>query len=349
MEIEDPISGRIVLRRGSLADLAREIERLSPQGALVLADRGIEDSWLPHVEGALYGAGVEHVVMRMGGESCKSLEWARAAWEAMANMGLGRKSATVGVGGGAVCDLAGFVASTYMRGTLLALVPTTLLAQVDASIGGKNGVNLTGKNLVGTFYRPDLVLIDPDTLSTLPREEMASGLAEVVKCGVACDPRLFSLVESVGAGLLDPSREELDLVIQRAVAAKVSVVRRDWRDLGPRMRLNLGHTVGHAIEAVSGYSIRHGHAVAIGLVAACRVAERLLGFEHAERVERLLARLGLPTGLPLPPGEVVRAALLDKKSWLGRLAMVLPEDLGSATVRRVPEEVLLEVLEGMAN
>ncbi len=350
MEVDDPVSGRIVVRRGAFADLPRELSALSPQGALVLADRGVQETWLPRVEAALEEAGVDRVTLSVRGEPCKSLRWAEAAWRAMAEAGLGRRNLVLGVGGGAVCDLAGFVASTYMRGTLLALVPTTLLAQVDAAIGGKNGVNLGGKNLIGTFYRPDLVLVDPDTLSTLPPEEVASGLAEVVKCGVACDRGLFSLVESAGRRLLDVSGPELDLAIRMAIKAKVSVVREDWKDLGPRMKLNLGHTVGHAVEAASGYSVRHGFAVSVGLVAACRVAERLLGFDHAVRVESLLRLLGLPTRLPpgISPRDVLRKALLDKKSWRGRLTMVLPEGIGCVQTRRVPEEVLLDVLEGMA-
>jgi 3-dehydroquinate synthase len=250
--------------------------------------------------------------------------------------GLGRDAVIIAMGGGVVTDLAGFVAATYMRGVPCVLVPTTLLAMVDASIGGKTGVDHPkGKNLIGAFHQPAAVFIDIDFVSTLPEREFRSGLAEVVKTGVIRSRDLFDRI-AAGAGDLGARNPDLmtDL-IAGACRIKAEVVAADEREGDLRKILNFGHTIGHAIEALSGYTLAHGEAVSIGMVAEARIAVHLgvLAREAAERIETILERLGLPVRLPagsdqMQPWKIVEAARLDKKGRAGRIVYVLPSSVG---------------------
>jgi 3-dehydroquinate synthase len=258
----------------------------------------------------------------------------------------------VALGGGVVGDLAGFVAATYMRGVPLVQVPTTLTAQVDAAIGGKTGVNLpAGKNLVGAFHQPRAVLADVSTLTTLPEREFRSGLAEVAKYGLTLDPEMLGVLEQRADAVLARDAGALADVVARSVRAKAAVVGTDERDQGPRLVLNYGHTLGHALERLDHYAGRsHGEAVALGMVFAARLSERLglAGPALAPRHQRLLAAFGLPTGGPLPDVEsILEAFRLDKKHQ-GSTRLVLLEDIGVArVVDTVPEATMREVLEEM--
>lgn len=244
------------------------------------------------------------------------------------------------LGGGAVGDLAGFAAATFLRGVPLVILPTTLLAQVDASIGGKNAVNLPeGKNLVGAFHQPALVLADTETLATLPEREFRAGLAEVVKLGAVADAALFRRIEREAARILAREPRVVAGLVALAIRWKARLVADDERDLrGRRALLNYGHTLGHAIEAACGFRrLLHGEAVAIGIAGAARLAAAtgLMAPAGAARQEALLARLGLPTRVP--PG-VTRRALLrairaDKKALAGRPAFVLTAKIGSGRLR----------------
>ena len=255
------------------------------------------------------------------GEAAKTLEVAGAAYEWLAGMGLTREDTVAAVGGGALTDAAGFIAATFLRGVEAVYVPTTLLAAVDASIGGKTALNLGAKNLVGAFYHPARVVIDADVLDALPAALRRAGSAEAVKAGLVGDPALVALYERDGAGA------DLAEVVRRAVAVKAAIVGRDPQDRGERAHLNYGHTVGHAVEVAGGWA--HGDAVAVGLVAAGRASALLAGFAEEARQRDLLAALGLPVAAPgLDPATVRRLMGLDKKRTGDGLRLVLLEAVG---------------------
>ncbi len=276
------------------------------------------------------------------GEAHKTLETVNRLYAALLTGGLDRGGLVLALGGGVVGDVAGFTAATYMRGVAFAQLPTTLLAMVDASVGGKTGVDLPqGKNLVGAFKQPMLVLIDPLVLKTLPEVEWRAGMAEVVKAGIIGDPTLFERLER---GMTD----DMIWIIHRAVAVKIAVVEADPYERGRRAVLNLGHTFGHAFELLSDYRLRHGEAVAIGMAIAARLAVKLgvCCAETAGRIIATLQRLGLPTTVPLYPIEAIWEAMTrDKKKQGARLRFVLPHDVGRAELHDdVPREQVLQVL-----
>lgn len=283
------------------------------------------------------------------GEAHKTLDTVRSLYDIFLERSLDRSSLVVGLGGGVITDIVGFAAATYMRGIDLVFVPTTLLSMIDAGIGGKTGVDLPqGKNLVGAFKQPRLIVVDPGVLSTLPAQEVRGGVAEMIKHGVLGDPALY---EDLRTGSLDGTlwwEEEGERRIDRAIRVKASIVERDPHESGPRMRLNLGHTVGHALEVVSGYTLSHGEAVAIGMIAAARIAEQqgMTTSEWVGDVEAVASRWGLPVRCPAYPVEDICAAMgHDKKRADGRLRWILPRGIGDVVVTDdVPREVVRTVL-----
>jgi len=291
------------------------------------------------------------VVTVPDGEGAKTWDQARALIAGFVEARLDRGGVVVALGGGTVGDLAGFAASIYLRGVRVAQAPTTLLGQADSCVGGKTAVNLPeAKNLVGSFHQPALVAADTGLLGSLPRREVASGLAEVVKHGVIADGALLNLVEERSGGLLGRDGEALAAAVKRSLAVKAGFVEADEREtLGLRVCLNYGHTVGHAVETISGGEVRHGEAVAMGMDVAARLAvsrgvleERAL---HDQR--RFLRCAGLGTRIRgLDVGELVRVARRDKKAKGGRVRLVLPTGLGSRPVlEEVAEAELVRALE----
>lgn len=261
-------------------------------------------------------------------EAAKTLEVAHACYRWLNSLGLTRDDTVLGIGGGALTDLAGFVAATYLRGVQAVLVPTTLLGAVDASIGGKTAVNVDGKNLVGVFKHPDRVLVDLDVLAALPESLVREGSAEALKAGLIADPVILELYEQ--HGLSAPLSE----IVRRAIEVKADVVSSDFHEKGRRAILNYGHTVGHAIEVLA--NVPHGDAVAIGMVAAGAASARLTGFVGQARQREAIASLGLPTRVEDLDGSEVRAMMnLDKKRDVGGLRMVLLEDFGRPVLRSV--------------
>ncbi|MCX4783806.1 3-dehydroquinate synthase [Streptomyces sp. NBC_01264] len=273
------------------------------------------------------------------GEAAKDMTVVTGLWRALADAGFTRSDAVVAVGGGATTDLAGFAAAGWLRGVRLVLVPTTLLGMVDAAIGGKTAVNLPqGKNLVGAFHPPAGVLCDLDLLDTLPPADYVSGLAEVLKAGFIADPEILRLVEEDPAGAVR-TRE----LVERAVRVKAEVVTEDFREDGRREHLNYGHTLGHAIERVAGYRVRHGHAVAAGMVFAAELA-RLDGRLSAADVERhrsLLGAAGLPTRHDGAWAPLRDAMGIDKKTRGNRLRFVVLDAIGRPALFTAPDEDLL--------
>lgn len=292
----------------------------------------------PSIRSALISAGcwprIEGEVIEVpAGEVAKSrAEWGRVT-DTLLALGAGRDAVIVAVGGGSVGDLAGFVAATYLRGVPFVQVPTTLLAMVDAAVGGKVGVDTpAGKNLVGAFHPPALVLTDPRFLASLPDPVFREGLAEAVKHGVIADAAYFDFIASNAEGIGRREGKLLKELVHRSVEIKAGIVSRDEHEGGERAILNAGHTVAHALELVSGYGLRHGEAVAIGLVAECRIGERLgvTAAGTADRVASVLTALGLPTGREPRPAtrDLVSAMRTDKKNRGGAIRMALPAAIG---------------------
>ena len=279
--------------------------------------------------GSLASAGLDASVdVLPDGEAAKALAVVEGVYRRLNELELTRHDLVVGVGGGALTDVAGFVAATYLRGVELVLVPTTLLGAVDAAIGGKTAVNVDGKNLAGAFHHPVRVLVDLDVLDMLPAELRRQGSAEALKAGLVGDPALVDLYERAGADA------PLDDVVNRAIAVKVAVVSADPTERGRRAWLNYGHTVGHAVEVVG--SLSHGDAVAVGMVAAGEASTLECGFGEAERVVAVLRRLGLPVAAPgLDPGEVRRLVALDKKRDRQGMRMTLLRAVGDPVVSPV--------------
>lgn len=269
------------------------------------------------------------------GEVHKTIETAASLYDACVSAGLDRSSFIVALGGGVVGDVAGFVAATYMRGVDFVQVPTTLLAQVDASVGGKTGVNHpAAKNMIGSFHQPRLVVADVSTLESLPPREYRAGLAEVVKHGLIADPELFSFVEEESEALLEMRPDAMSEIIVRSVQIKAEVVASDEKESGHRAILNFGHTIGHGVEAASDYAILHGEAIAIGMHVEARLSkEKGLTRADLERIVKLLERLELPTRTSEQDMDrVFKAMAKDKKAKEGRLRFALLEGIGRAVI-----------------
>jgi 3-dehydroquinate synthase len=292
------------------------------------------------------------------GEGSKSRRVRDEIEDGIIRLGAGRDSALVALGGGVVGDLVGFVAATFKRGIPYVQVPTTLIGMVDSSIGGKSGINHpAGKNLIGAFHQPSAVYIDVDYLKSLPDRHYASGLAEVIKCGVVADRALFSSLETHLDRILRREPDLMSRVIEACCRIKAKVVMEDSRESHRRKILNYGHTVGHAIETLSGFRLAHGEAVSIGMVAEARVAVRLgrLPPGAVERIAGLCERVGLPTAVPpgFAPAAILEVARHDKKNRLGRIAYALPIRLGAMASEggeyavMVDDALVTEVLQDM--
>lgn len=285
------------------------------------------------------------------GERFKNLRSAESLYAFLIERRIERSDVIVALGGGVVGDLAGFVAATYLRGIRLIHVPTTLLAQIDSSVGGKTGVNhALGKNLIGAFHQPSLVVIDPDLLRTLPPRQLRAGLFEAIKYGVIRDRRLFDRIARNVEELKKLDSTELEHLIARCCAIKAGVVQSDEREGGLRKILNFGHTVGHALEAVTRYRrFLHGEAVAYGMRAASRIAERMELLSTGDRasIEAGIASIGrLPRANTLAPSDILSAMHRDKKVEGGRTAFVLPVEIGKVVIRSdVPPQVVRAALE----
>lgn len=355
--VKVPLGNRsytIKIGEGLLGDLGGHCARLSlGSRCAIITDTNVGRRFAKPAFNSLAQEGFEpSLVVVPAGETAKHLKVVNACYNQLAAHRLERKSFIVALGGGVVGDLAGFVAATYLRGVPFVQVPTTLLAQVDSSVGGKVGVNLkAGKNLVGAFHQPRLVLCDLDTLKTLSDRDFRSGLAEVVKYGIIYDAELFRRIERDGDRLLARDTKTLSGVIARCCEIKAEVVGKDETESSLRQILNFGHTIGHAIEAISGYGkYLHGEAIAIGQVLAARLSANLAGLPQrdAVRIGNVFAALGLPNRVRLTEPQKRRlfaAMRLDKKVSDGEVKFVLAKRIGKATWgQRVPDALLRQAL-----
>jgi 3-dehydroquinate synthase len=278
-------------------------------------------------------------------EDAKRIEVAAFCWQIMGQTDFTRTDAVIGLGGGATTDLAGFVAATWLRGVKLVQVPTSVLGMVDASVGGKTGINTAeGKNLVGSFYAPAAVLVDFDTLDTIPRNEILAGFAEIVKAGFIAEPEILDIVEADVDRVTDPTTPEFRRVVELAIALKARVVSSDFKESGLREILNYGHTLGHAIEHAERYRWRHGAAISVGMVFAAELA-RLTGSlsdEAVDRHRRILTALTLPIDYPVGRWQTLLATMQrDKKSRAGMLRFIVLDDIAQPTVLTAPDESML--------
>jgi 3-dehydroquinate synthase len=319
----------------------------------IVSDTHVARRYAKTAIASLKGAGFDPVLLAVPpGETSKSLKMVGRCYDQLARHRLERKSFIVALGGGVVGDLAGFVAATYLRGIPFVQAPTSLLAQVDSSVGGKVGVNLkAGKNLVGAFHQPRFVLCDLAALATLSAREFRAGLGEVIKYGIIYDEALFAQLERDLPRLLARDPEVLAGVVARCCQIKAEVVQQDETETGLRAILNFGHTIGHAIEAISGYGkYLHGEAIAIGQTAAAKLSVRASGLpsEEAARIERLFARAGLPTAIQLPAARrraLIEAMRLDKKVSGGEIKFVLARRIGHVEAgRKIAPEWIGEAL-----
>ncbi len=330
---------------GKVGQIGGLLHECGLQNPIVVTDENVAKFHADRVMESLHNAGfAPNIITIPAGEDHKNLETIQKLWYGFLEHGLDRKSTAIALGGGVIGDMTGFAASTYMRGISWVCVPTTLLSMADASLGGKTGFDLPeGKNLIGSFYPPKLVLSDPQVLRTLPERELISGLAEVVKHGIIADPELFDLC----ARGLHCVKDDLEQIVRRAMAVKITVIEEDPYEKGFRAALNLGHTVGHAVELVSKFQLRHGEAIAIGMVAEAKLAEHLTVATRglSDTIKEVLLKSGLPVQIPeqLPREEILRAMRVDKKKNAKAIRFALPADIGKVELVDVTDlESVLE-------
>lgn len=320
-----------------IGDCLNRLEEFLPEGrrVIVITDSNVHRHYRDAIER------YDHIIIGLG-ETNKNLLTLDNIYRELISLGADRECFILGFGGGIVTDVAGFAASTYMRGVRFGFVASTLLAQVDASVGGKNGVNVDGfKNMAGTFNQPDFVLCDTGVLSTLPLREFRAGMAEAVKTAIIADPDLFETIEGHTAEELRADRQLLQRIIAGAVNVKAAIVGTDERETGERKKLNLGHTFAHAIEKCSRDHI-HGEAVAIGTVFVSDMSVRmgLMRSDEAERIRLVFARLGLPVESAVDARRMFKALRSDKKRANDTISVILPERVGSVIIRSMTFEEL---------
>jgi len=345
------LTGSKILPR--MGELCKEV--LPPQNCVIVGDSNTLPLFGKECESSLTQAGYQARSWQLpAGESSKNLDSLGRLFDFLVESKLERKSFLVALGGGVVGDLTGFAAATYMRGIPFVQVPTTLLSQVDSSVGGKTAVNLPGgKNLVGAFYQPKLVLCDMNLLNSLPQKELSGGLSEVIKYGVILDPEFFGWLENHLQDILNLDAELMAEAVRRCCELKAAVTSDDERETGRRAILNFGHTVAHAIEQVYHYgTYSHGEAVAIGQLVACRLSESLLGFPkmETERIANMLKKANLPVAVPSEDvqttvDQLILATQRDKKTLAGDPKFVLAEKIGKVVFGySVPQKLLREIL-----
>lgn len=338
----------IYIGNNLLAHAGEYISRVhEPCKAFIVTDKTVKELYSGTVTASLSAAGFEVYDFAFdAGEGSKNMETISNIVEEMAEKQFTRGDLIVALGGGIAGDVAGFAASVFLRGIPFVQIPTTLLAAVDSSVGGKTGVNLkSGKNLAGAFWQPSLVLCDCDTFKTLPYETFLDGIAEAVKYGVISDAELFNRLYEAGEKLYS-EQDNLIGIVKRCVSIKADIVMKDERDTGLRQLLNLGHTIGHAVEKASGYEITHGHAVALGMLMISKACADM-GICKAtchSRISDILSSFGFPSASPFSAEVLLDAMLKDKKRSGNTITLVLPKEIGRCVLEKVPVERLAQFI-----
>ena len=336
----------VIIGNGAVSVLSGEIKKLCPGAvkALIVSETNVAPLYLEKVRDELTKAGLETVdYVFEAGERSKGIEAVAAMWNKMAEAGFTRTDIVIGLGGGVTTDMAGFAAATFLRGINVIQVPTSLLAMVDASIGGKTGIDIPmGKNQVGAFWQPSLVVEDTSFLKTLPDEVFTEGMGEVTKHAFIMDPVLLEKLEKANGNIRD-DEDLLEEIVAMNVADKASVVKEDENDNGRRQILNFGHTVGHVIERDSGFTKPHGICVAkgMGLIMDACVRAGTLSPDDAKRMKDLLMLYGLPVSDDITPEAIVKGAMNDKKKRGGLISVILVNEIGKAEIKKMtPEEFM---------
>nr|HID57795.1 3-dehydroquinate synthase [Desulfobacterales bacterium] len=348
-------SYRILIGKGILQQLSGEIEGLgSFNSQIIITDSNVNSLYGQRVLDELESSDANlHLLEIPPGEASKSLNTVIRLAKQLVSLHVDRKSIIIALGGGVVGDLAGFVASIYMRGIPYVQVPTTLLSQVDSSVGGKTGINLEeGKNLLGSFYQPKAVIIELTFLRTLSERDFQNGLAEIIKYGIISDEELFSLLEKESEAIKNRDLGLIEFLVERSCEIKSEVVKKDEKELGLRRILNFGHTLGHALESISDFRFSHGEAISIGMVAAAKISSKLgyLDDVSCNRIEMAIKRYGLPHCIPadLDTERIFTLIKNDKKALKGRPNFVLVRDIGNPFVTdEVPGKIVEETINGM--
>ena len=342
----------IVVAPSLLADVGAHLRKLTvSKKCALISDPKVPAQ--PMLHASMVKADFTIIATQMpAGEEHKNIQGASKLYDALLTANVERSTPILALGGGVIGDVVGFVAATILRGVPLVQIPTTLLAMVDASVGGKTGVNHPiGKNLIGAFHQPIAVLIDPTVLKTLPARELRSGLAECIKHDIIRDADGFSSLEKNIDRSLTLDMAYLTDLVAHNVAIKARVVESDPFEKADRAHLNFGHTFGHAIETISNYSYAHGECVALGMIAAARLAasRKLLDQNYVDRIVALIQKAGLPTsGLKLPLDEVMKAMFFDKKVKAGKIRFILPDRIGHVVIRDdIPENLVRDALESL--
>lgn len=321
------------------------LNRQKPRKVFVITDTNVSEIYLDDLKSQLKKLNFEfHYYIIPAGEFSKSLKTVENIYEKLSSGLISKNDIIISLGGGVVSDISGFVASTYKRGIKLINIPTSFLAMIDASIGGKNAVNLnSGKNLVGSFYFPDLILIDYNFLNTLPKKELNSGISEAIKCGAIFDEKLFSILEK------EKFEDNIENIIYRSILVKKKLVEEDRFDSGKRMLLNFGHTIGHAVESLCGYkNISHGEAVSVGMNAITKISEKLglTGAGVSERVKNVCEKYSLPTQNNFPIDKLSEMILQDKKNFGEYINLVILKNIGNSFLLKFSSDNISNFLEG---
>lgn len=325
----------ITFENGAVDNLEDQVERINPHKTVMITDQTIEDIWLDKVRKDI---DAETIIIPEG-ERYKNISTVQNIWKELIELDVTRRSLIIGFGGGVITDLSAFASSTFKRGTFLGLIPTTLIGQIDAAIGGKTGFNFEGKNMIGTFHDPDFVIIDPDLLSTLPEEEVINGFGEILKYGII-DKEIFDILENMNTKRI--SKDLLKLCISK----KIEIVKQDREEKGVRRLLNLGHTVGHGLERESDHCLKHGEAVGLGLLASAILGERRYDFDR-DLIKDLLEKFDLPTKYSFEINRVIDNIRNDKKRWFDNNVMVIPKDIGEVKIEPVDISEIKSVLKGL--
>ncbi len=339
----------ILIGEGLLGELGKRVEALSPTRVVIVTNDTVGPLYLERAVSSFSGSVPVSSVVLPDGERYKDFHSVELVLDGLVRAGADRRSVIVALGGGVVGDISGFAAAIWMRGIRFVQVPTTLLAQVDSSVGGKTGVNLpAGKNLIGCFHQPSVVVADTATLETLPPREVSAGLGEILKCGMLGDESYLREIEENTGRIRALDHQALASAIAGACRLKARIVSEDEREAGVRATLNLGHTFGHAIEKLAGFGTwLHGEAVGCGLVLAADLSRRLgyIGPEDVERVRRAVESAGLPSRIPgLSASEAIAAMRSDKKSRGGHIRFIVMKPVGRSEIEVVPEALIRETL-----
>lgn len=334
----------VIFGVGATEYMYLQIRKINPYKIGLIADEKVAEIYSSKLDEIIESLNIDFLEKVNSGDESKNIYNAIRLWKKMILQGFTRKSMLISFGGGVIGDLVSFIASTYMRGIYFVNIPTTLIAQADAAIGGKNGINLGGKNIIGTFYIASLTVIDPIYILTLSDRQFINGISEIIKHGIIASPYIIQYLENNVNNLIVREKNVIEKLTFESIKTKLDIISKDPFEEKHRMILNFGHTIGHAIEVLSGYSILHGEAVSQGIIVNMKLGKDIFGFTGSDRIAKLMKRLGLPTKVCFKPNEILSRIRNDKKAWYGKHILIIPRKIGEVKIMRIEEEDLKNVL-----